>query len=136
MWFVVVALFFIETATQIQTSFLADPVGPKTFPFLIGMVLAVCGLYVTLRPDEEQMRVASLGKVAFAAVVLLGYAFALRPAGFLIPTAIASGLVSYQISPRALPALITGVALAVGLFLLFKFALGLGLFAWPRAWFG
>ncbi len=136
LFIVVVALAFIASATQIQTSFLADPVGPKTFPFILGMVLAVCGLYVALRPDEEQMRVQSIGKVAFAAAVLVGYAYSLRPGGFLIPTAIASGLISYQISPRVVPALITGLALSVGLFLLFKFALGLGLFAWPRAWFG
>ncbi len=130
---VVVALAYIASATQIQTSFLADPVGPKTFPFLVGLVLAVCGLVVALRPDEEQVRVRSIGKLALAMVVLLGYAYTLRPLGFLIPTAVASGIVSYQISPRVTPALLTGVGLSVGLFLLFKFVLGLGLFALPRA---
>ena len=100
-----------------------------------GVVLALCGLVLALRPDEEQLRVQSAGKLAFAVVVLLGYAYTLRPLGFLIPTAVASGLVSYQISPRATPALITGVGLSVGLFVLFKFVLGLGLFALPRTWF-
>ncbi len=132
----VVALAFIASATQIQVSFLADPVGPKTFPFIIGAVMAVCGLTVALRPDEEQLRVHSAGKLAFAVVVLFGYAYALRPLGFLIPTAIASGLISYQISPRVTPAVITGIGLSVGLFGLFKFVLGLSLFAVPRGWFG
>ncbi len=135
LFIVIVALAFIASATQIQTSFLADPVGPKTFPFLIGAVLALCGLVLVLRPDEEQLRVQSAGKLAFAVVVLFGYAFTLRPLGFLIPTAIASGLISYQISPRVVPALVTGVGLSIGLFVLFKFALGLGLFAVPRTWF-
>ena len=136
LFIVIVALAFIASATQIQTSFLADPVGPKTFPFLIGAVLALCGLMLVLRPDDEQLRVQSAGKLAFAVVVLLGYAYALRPLGFLIPTAIASGLVSYQISPRVTPAAMTGVGLSIGLFVLFKFVLGLGLFAVPRTWFG
>ena len=133
---VIVALAFIASATQIQTSFLADPVGPKTFPFLIGAVLALCGLMLFLRPDEEQLRVRSAGKLAFSVVVLLGYAYTLRPLGFLIPTAVAAGLVSYQISPRVTTALATGVGLSIGLFVLFKFVLGLGLFALPRTWFG
>ena len=136
LFIVIVALAFIASATQIQTSFLADPVGPKTFPFLIGAVMALCGLMLVLRPDDEQLRVQSAGKLAFAVVVLLGYAYALRPLGFLIPTAIASGLVSYQISPRVAPAAMTGVGLSIGLFVLFKFVLGLGLFAVPRTWFG
>ncbi len=133
---VVVALAFIASATQIQLSFLSDPVGPKTFPFIVGAVMAVCGLTVALRPDEEQLRVHAIGKLAFAVVVLFGYAFALRPLGFLIPTAIASALISYQITPRAVPAAITGVALSIGLFVVFKFILGLSLFALPGAWSG
>jgi putative tricarboxylic transport membrane protein len=36
-----VALAFIASATQIQASFLADPVGPKTFPIIIGIVAAI-----------------------------------------------------------------------------------------------
>ena len=41
-------------------------------------------------------------------------------------TAFAAGIVSYQISPRKLPALFSGVGLSLGLFVLFKFLLGLG----------
>ena len=36
-----VALAYIASATQIQTSFLTDPVGPKTFPILVGVVAAI-----------------------------------------------------------------------------------------------
>ena len=130
----VVALAYIASATQIQTSFLADPVGPKTFPMIVGGVLAICGMWLAIRPDEDQVRVSSVGKLALSVIVLLGYAYTIRPLGFLIPTAIASGIVSYQISPRVVPAIATGAGLSVGLFALFKFVLGLGLFAFPRAW--
>ena len=37
------ALAYIAGATQVQTSFLADPVGPKTFPIIIGIVGARSG---------------------------------------------------------------------------------------------
>lgn len=130
-----VALAYIASATQIQTSFLADPVGPKMFPMLIGGVAALCGIVVALRPDEEPdwPTLRTIGSLVVAIVVLVGYAYALKPLGFVIPTAITAAILSYQISPRALPAAIAGVGLSLVLFFLFKFALGLGLVALPAA---
>ncbi len=131
---IAVALGFILSATQIETSFLSDPVGPRTFPYLIGGVLILCALTVLLRPDEDPTwpSLSAVGKLLIAVVVLIGYAYALRPMGFLIPTALAAGLLSYQIRPRPALAALTGLGLSIGLFLIFKYALGLGLFALPK----
>lgn len=133
-----VALAYIVSATQIQTSFLSDPVGPKTFPMLIGGVAALCGLVLIVRPDSdpEWPMVKTLFKLLISVVVLVGYAYALKPLGFLLPTAITAAILSYQISPRVVPAALAGVGLSVGLFILFKFALGLGLVAFPKALMG
>ena len=128
------ALGFILSATQIETSFLSDPVGPKTFPYLIGGVLIICALVVIFRPDPDPVwpSLNAIGKLLIAIAVLVGYAYALRPMGFLIPTAIAAGLLSYQIEPRPARAALAGIGLSIGLFLIFKYALGLGLFALPN----
>ena len=128
------ALGFILSATQIETSFLSDPVGPKTFPYLIGGVLIICALVVILRPDPDPVWLSlnAIGKLLIAIAVLVAYAYALRPMGFLIPTAIAAGLLSYQIEPRPARAALAGIGLSIGLFLIFKYALGLGLFALPN----
>jgi len=67
---------------------------------------------------------------------LVAYAYLLKPLGFLIPTALAAGFLSYRISPRPVHAMATGVGLSVGLYLLFRYALGLGLFAVPKTWLG
>lgn len=64
--------------------------------------------------------------MGIAVVVLALYAVLLTPLGFLLPTAVTAAILSYQISPRAGPALLAGVGLSLGLFVLFKFALGLG----------
>lgn len=132
------ALAFIASATQIQTSFLSDPVGSSTFPILIGGVAALCGLVLMLRPDPEPEwpTLRTLGALGFSVLVLVAYAYALRPVGFLVPTAVAAGLLSYQISPRPLQATFSGLGLSIGLFLLFKYALGLGLVAWPKGLLG
>ncbi|MEM6887468.1 MAG: tripartite tricarboxylate transporter TctB family protein [Pseudomonadota bacterium] len=132
-----VALGYIASATQIQTSFLTDPVGPKAFPILVGAVAALCALVMIVKPDPDPSWpvTRTWGALAIAVVVLICYAYALKPLGFVIPTAIAASILSYQISPRALPAVLAGAGLSIGLFLLFKYALGLSLIAFPKGWF-
>ena len=131
-----VALAFIASATQIQTSFLSDPVGAKAFPMIIGAVAAICGLFLIIRPDPdpEWPKARTFAALLVAIIVLVAYAFGLKPLGFIIPTAIAASILSYQISPRIGPALLAGTGLSLGLFVLFKFALDLGLVAFPAGW--
>lgn len=135
---ILVALAYIASALQIQTSFLADPVGSKTFPIIIGSVAAICGAVMVLRPDEEPEwpELVTLLNIGIAVVVLVAYAHALKPMGFLIPSAIVAGILSYQITPRPVVAVLTGLGLSIGLFVLFKYALGLGLVPFPRGWLG
>ena len=133
-----VALAYVAGATQIQASFMTDPVGPRTFPILVGSVAALCAIVILLRPDEDPQwpSLRTLGALGFAVAVLVGYALALRPLGFLIPTAVAAGVLSFQIHPRPLPAALTGAGLSLGLFLIFRFILGLGLVALPASFTG
>jgi putative tricarboxylic transport membrane protein len=129
-----VALAYIVSATQIQSSFLADPVGPRVFPIIIGVVAAISSMFLVFRPDPEpQWPVArSFAALGFAVVVLVAYAYALKPLGFLVPTAIVAAILSYQISPQARFAALTGASLSILLFALFRYALGLGLVAFPK----
>lgn len=133
-----VALAYIVSATQIQTSFLADPVGSKAFPILIGSIAALCGLVMMVKPDPDPQWPVFKTFIALlvAVAVLVAYAYALKPFGFLVPTAITAAILSYQISPKINTALMAGVGLSVGLFVLFKFALGLGLVAFPKGLIG
>ncbi len=136
--FGLVALAYIASPTQIQTSFLTDPIGPKAFPIGVGIIAAICSIYMVFRPDPETTWPAlrTFASLGIAVVVLVAYALALVPLGFLIPTAIAAGLLSYQISPRLGPAVASGIGLSILLFVVFKFGLGLGLVALPRGLFG
>jgi len=134
---VLVALAYIASATQVQTSFLSDPVGPKSFPMLIGAVAALCGMYMVIKPDADPNWpvAATLLALLVCVVVLVCYAYALKPLGFLIPTAVTAAILSYQIYPKIHTSIITGIVLSIGLFVLFKYALGLGLFPFPKTWF-
>ena len=131
------ALAYIASATQIQTSFLQDPVGPKAFPMLVGAVAAISALVMIVKPDPSPQwpGVRTFGALFIALVVLVAYAYALKPFGFILPTAVTASILSYQISPRAIPAIFTGTGLSIGLFLLFKYALKLGLVPFPKGLF-
>jgi putative tricarboxylic transport membrane protein len=133
---IVLALGYILSATNIQTSFMSDPVGPRLFPYMVAGVIILCSLVMVLRPDPQAEWPAPmmLLKLLTALVVLVGYAMVIRPWGFIIPTVLASGLISYMISPRPVQAALAGLGLGIGLFVLFKVILGLGLVAFPRAW--
>lgn len=132
-----VALAYIAGAFQLQTSFLSDPVGPKTFPILVGLVAAISGMVLMWKPDPEPEWPGALTFVslAVAVLVMIGYAYTLKPLGFLIPTTIAAGVLSYQIKPQPVAAVLTGLGLSFGLYALFKFALGLSLIALPKGLF-
>lgn len=131
---VLVALVYIMSAMQIQASFLSDPVGSKTFPIIVALVAVICGGVMILRPDAEPdwPEGYTLLSIVICVVLLICYSYALKPVGFLIPTAVVAGAISYQISPRPRFAAFAGIGLSVGLFVLFKFILGLGLTGLPK----
>jgi len=130
----VLALAFAASAGQLEEPFFADPLGPKAFPLLISSIAFLAGATMVMRPDAEPSwpGPATLLRLAIATVILVAYAYALKPLGFLLPTAIASAALSYQIRPKLRQSVVIGLGLAGGLFLIFKYALGLGLFALPR----
>ena len=133
----VVALAYIASATQIETSFLSDPVGSKTFPIGIGVVASICALVMMIRPDDDPNWPAArtFGALAITIVALVIYAFLLKPLGFLIPTALLAAVLSFQLSPRPVQAVLTGTGLSIGLFIIFKYALDLGLVPFPKGLF-
>ncbi len=132
-----VALAFFASATQLETPFFSDPVGPKLFPYFISIIAFAASFRMIIIPDAKPTwpALAIFTSLGMAILVLVLYAYSLRPLGFLIPTAACASILSYQIKPRFLASVITGISLSIGLFVIFKFVLGLGLFAFPR-WIG
>ncbi|MEM9124088.1 MAG: tripartite tricarboxylate transporter TctB family protein, partial [Pseudomonadota bacterium] len=104
---------------------------------LIGAVAAICGGVMVFAPDPdpEWPVLGTALALLFSIITLVGYAYALKPFGFLLPTAVCAAILSYQISPRPAFAAAAGVGLSIGLFLIFKYALGLGLVPFPKGLF-
>ncbi len=124
----ITAVAYLAAASQIQTNQFSGEWLPKLFPLLIGGVAAICSLVMLFKPDPDPdwPGAPTWISMALAVLVLAVYAVLLTPLGFIVPTIFAAGILSYQISPRLVPAILSGIGLSLGLFVLFKFALGLG----------
>ena len=135
---ILLALAYIASAMQIQVSFLSDPIGSKTFPIAVASVAIICCVIMILRPDEEPEwpELRTVISIIISIGLLVGYAYGLKPLGVLIPTAIVAGALSYQITPKPVFAVLAGLGLSLGLFILFKYVLDLGLIPFPKSWMG
>ena len=128
------SLAFFYAATQVRPGFGFDKLGPRAFPMGLGVAGAITGLVMILRPDEEPGWPAprALLQIAIATLVMLGFALLLKDLGFLLTGAVAAGILAWQIQPKPLAAVASGIALSVGLWVIFTYALGLNVPALPH----
>lgn len=124
----ITAVAYIAAATQIQTNFFSGEFLPKLFPLMIGSVAAIASLVMVFKPDPdpEWPDGRTWGNLLLAVVVLAIYSVMMGPLGFILPTAVAATILSYQISPNVKKAVMAGIGLSLGLFVVFKFILMLG----------
>jgi putative tricarboxylic transport membrane protein len=125
--------FFIWQATQIQTGFIVDPLGPKAFPYIIGAMLAIGGIYPIVRPDPspDWPAIGRIVEIIFAVAIMIAYAEVLPPLGFVVSTAVAAALLSWRLGSRPLVAVVAGIAIAVLIYGIFHLVLGLTLARGP-----
>lgn len=127
------AAFYLWAASIIPDSFMTDVVGPRTFPYIVGTVLAVCSAYFLIRPDDDPTwpDLRDFGEILFAAVVLLLYAMMLPKVGFVISTVFATAYLTWRLETKPLNSLVVGVATSVGIYGVFRGILGLSLAKGP-----
>ena len=127
------AIFFVWQATLIELSFITDPVGPRIFPIIIGIVLGLASLVVILRPDPEPHWPAAgrLFEIAVSVAVMVAYAELLPEVGFLIATAVASAFLTWRLGTTPVWSAVTGILISVGIYVVFRVILGLSLARGP-----
>ncbi|QKV19719.1 tripartite tricarboxylate transporter TctB family protein [Oricola thermophila] len=125
--------FYAWQATLIQESFIQDPVGPKAFPFIIAVVLAASGIVFVLKPDPapDWPAVGRIFEIAVTVAVMIAYALALPEAGFVVSTAVAAAFLSWRLGAKPARALAAGIAISVGIYVIFHLVLGLSLAEGP-----
>jgi putative tricarboxylic transport membrane protein len=130
---VLLAIFFVWAAALIPLSFISDPVGPRTFPIIIGVVTGLSGLVIMLRPDPDPHwpQLDRLIEIGAAVIVLAAYAQLLPELGFVISTAIAAAFLSWRLGAAPVAAMVAGVSISVGIYVVFHLILGLSLARGP-----
>ncbi|EAU40864.1 hypothetical protein FP2506_18289 [Fulvimarina pelagi HTCC2506] len=130
---VLLAAFFIWAAYQIQLSFITDPLGPRAFPIVIGVVLGLCGLVIAVKPDPEPgwPALSRIVEILAAAVIFFGYGQLLPELGFLICTFIVGAYLAWRLGCGLIEAIIAGAAVSIGIYVVFHLILGLSLARGP-----
>ncbi|SOD99651.1 tripartite tricarboxylate transporter TctB family protein [Caenispirillum bisanense] len=125
--------FYVWQATQIELGFSSDPLGPRSFPIIIGGVMALASVYPLVRPDPRPDWPAAgrLLEIALAVAVLVAYALALPQVGFVLATAVAAAILSWRLGSRPLGAVLAGIGISVGIYVVFHLILGLSLARGP-----
>ena len=124
---------FIWGATSIETGFIVDPLGPSSFPIIIGSVLAISAAVILARPDPEPEwpSAARLAEIGLAIGVLVAYALLLKPLGFVPATTLGAAALGWRLGARPVWAMVSGVGIAVGIYVIFHLILGLSLAKGP-----
>lgn len=127
------AILFVWAAFHIELSFISDPVGPRTFPIIVAVVMALASLVIIIKPDAAPQwpRAARLLEIAVAAGVMVAYAMALPIVGFLFATAIAAAFLTWRLGTTPVWSVISGVMTSVGIYVVFHLILGLSLARGP-----
>lgn len=117
----------------IQAPFQYDPLGPESWPRILGAVMLICLVVLLIRPDVDHFDVDRPSWVRLAAVLalLVAYAALFEPFGFIISTALFALAVSRLLGATWWRAALFGVAVGVGGYLLCVGLLGLNLPAGP-----
>ena len=124
-----VLLWYGFTAIALQVQFSYEPVGPRAFPLLLTILMAICVVYMLVKPDPdppwpEGSLILKLGGMA---LILALYAAFFVDLGFLIATAIMTLVVARLYEGSWVGSAVAAVAIPVVLHLLFEYLLDVSL---------
>ncbi|TCK16459.1 tripartite tricarboxylate transporter TctB family protein [Marinobacterium mangrovicola] len=123
------AAFIAVQANQLDVPFSYDPVGPKAFPMLLSGILGLLSVILFFRPGPggSWPRGPLLLRLIGVLVLLGLYAWFFTLAGYLITTAITAAVLAWLFNSGPVKAVISGILLSIGSYLLFTYALGITL---------
>ncbi|MFZ2219165.1 MAG: tripartite tricarboxylate transporter TctB family protein [Rhodoferax sp.] len=120
-------------ASVIEESFIQDPLGPKAFPWVIAVVLAITGLFMIVKPDDdpEWPTRQKFLRIIWSVVAMVLYAELLPIVGFVVTTAAVAAFLAWQLGATLLQAAVGGVVISGGIYVVFHLVLGLSLARGP-----
>lgn len=119
---VIVAAGMAWTAKGYAAPISYEPVGPRAFPLLLAALMAVCGLWLVARPTprgDGRHDFTQTWRVALCALAIVVYTVLFQTLGFTLATALMAVPVGMAFGGSWWKSLLGGIALGLGLYLLF-----------------
>lgn len=128
-----VAFLMMWATTLIEESFIQDPLGPKAFPLVIAIVMAIAAVAMIIKPDAnpEWPQLRKLAELVATLGVLIAYAQLLPVVGFVAGTIVTTGFLCWRLGASPRQSVQGGVLIALGVYVLFQHVLGLNLARGP-----
>lgn len=123
------ALVYGIAARRYTVSFVADPLGPRAAPWLLGALLALLAIVLLVRPGPAPAwpGSAALKRVVVATTALAAYALLLEPLGFVLSTTLFITALARIAGGQVIQGALAGLGFSTALYYLFVFALELDL---------
>ena len=108
-------------------------IGLKAFPWVIAVVLAITGLFMIVKPDDdpEWPTRQKFLRIIWSVVAMVLYAELLPIVGFVVTTAAVAAFLAWQLGATLLQAAVGGVVISGGIYVVFHLVLGLSLARGP-----
>ncbi|WP_323018907.1 tripartite tricarboxylate transporter TctB family protein [Castellaniella sp.] len=110
---------------DLQAPFAYEPVGPRAFPMLIALIIALCGAWLLYKNWNKPRRGEAIDwpRLMLMVVYIFIYALLFETLGFIIATAIITVVIGRLFGGPWIKMTIAGIVMGVLFFLLFDRAL-------------
>lgn len=110
---------------DLQAPFSYEPVGPRAFPMLIALIIALCGAWLVFKHWHERHKGEPIDwpRLLLMVVYTVGYAMLFETLGFIIATTLVTVLIGSLFGGPWGKMIISGLVMGVLFFLLFDRAL-------------
>lgn len=131
------AIFLLYMAWGYTAPIAYDPLGPRPYPVLILSLLAVCSLYLAVRPHQEAIQLgytpSLLKKLGLCLLAMMLYGILFELLGFPLATALMAFTIGRLFGGSHVACALSGIGLGIGFYLLFDRLLDVPL---PLGFFG
>ena len=124
-----VLIWYGYTATGFEAEFSYEPVGPRAFPLLLTLLMAICVGWMLVKPDPEPRwpeRPLAI-KLGIMILVLAVYGAFFNDLGFIVATVLMTLVVARLYDGSWIGGAVAGVGLSAGLYVMFEYLLDVAL---------
>ncbi|MEQ8481117.1 MAG: tripartite tricarboxylate transporter TctB family protein [Hoeflea sp.] len=121
--------YTIIAFTTIKAPFQYDPLGPESWPRLLGFLAIACSVWIVVKPDVSSLGLGSrtVLRLALLLLILSIYAYLFEPLGFVFSTWLFCIALGRMLGAAWMSASLFGAIAGIGGYLLFTVVLDLNL---------